>query len=101
MQDDNAKTESELNKLFTGLDAGLNSLREVRATYEEQIAFDFNMLRFFDLGETKVSEILAFFLDRRKEHGQKSAFLRLFLEHFDLTDNINTLLGPDEEITVK
>jgi len=101
MQTEAAKTEAELTSFFAGLHAGLNSLREVRATYDEQIAFNFNMLRFFNLGETKVSEILAFFLDPKKEHGQKAAFLRLCLEHFNLTDDANTLLCADEEITIK
>jgi hypothetical protein len=100
MQDDKAKTESELTKFFTGLDVGLNSLREVRTAYDEQIAFDFNMLRFFKPRETKISEILAFFLDPKNNHGQKYAFLRTFLEHFKLSDNLNTLLSADEQITV-
>jgi len=100
MQDDRAKTESELTRFFAGLDAGLNRLREVRITYDEQIAFDFNMLQFFEPRETKISEILAFFLDRKK-HGQKSAFLRTFLAHFELSDKIESLLKEDEQITVE
>jgi hypothetical protein len=101
MPDDIAKTESELTEFFTGLEAGLNSLREVRTTYDEQIAFNFNMLRFFNPGETKISEILAFFLSPTKEHGQKSSFLQTFLEHFNLSENISALLSADEKITVK
>ena len=101
MQDDKAKTESELANFFAGLDARLNSLREVRTTYDEQIAFNFNMLRFFNPGETKISKILAFFLDPTEKHGQNSAFLRAFLEHFNLSENINTLLSADERALVK
>ena len=100
MHDGEAKTESELARFFSGLEAGLNSLRDVRTAYDEQIAFDFNMLRFFNPGETKISEILAFFLNPKREHGQKSAFLRAFIEHFDLSDNIDALLSADETITV-
>ena len=98
MQADIAKTESELMvEFFAGLDAGLTSLREVRTAYDEQIAFDFNMLRLFKPGETKVSEILAFFLDPKQKHGQKIAFLQKFIEHFDLkpSDEIKTLLSAD------
>jgi hypothetical protein len=101
MQDEKAKTESELTTFFSGLDAGLNSLREVRATYDEQIAFDFNTLRFFGIGENTVSQILAFFLNPKETHGQRTAFLRTFLEHFNLSDSIRALLSKDEIIAVE
>jgi len=101
MQDDKAKTESELTTFFSGLDVGLNGLREVRAAYDEQIAFDFNTLRFFGIGERTVSQILAFFLNRDETHGQKTAFLQTFLEHFNLAGSTRALLSKDETIAVE
>ncbi len=69
---------------FEGLDAGLKSLREVRAVYDEQVAFEFNSTRFFGPNENKTSEILAFFLSPNECHGQKATFLNLFVNQFKI-----------------
>jgi hypothetical protein len=96
-------TEVELkeffNDFFHGLDAGLKSLKEIRAVYDERVAFDFSSVRFFWPNENKISEILAFFLDPNKNHGQKLAFLRAFLEHVNLPDAIE-LLDKKKKVSV-
>lgn len=84
MYDENTETESEFTQFFAGLDAGLKTLREVRSVYDEQVAFEFNATSFFSPDENKTSEILAFFLDPNKNHGQKGTLLKLFVKHFDL-----------------
>ena len=76
--------EMKLERLFRGLQAGLDSLRVVRALYNERVAFEFNSIKFFCPNENKMSEILAFFLDPAETHGQKTAFLNQFLEKFEL-----------------
>jgi hypothetical protein len=82
MNDAEARNELELTliRIFEGLHAGLSSFGQVRDAYNEQVAFDFNSTSFFRPGEVKISEILAFFLHPNKPHGQKSAFLRIFVE---------------------
>jgi len=84
MQDEKGKIESELTEFFAGLDAGLKSLRKVRSIYDEQVAFEFNVTSFFWPDENKTSEILAFFLNPKESHGQKTTFLKLFVKQFKL-----------------
>ena len=91
--------KSFLHSFFNGLDSGLKSLKEIRAVYDERVAFDFCSVRFFWPNENKISEILAFFLDPDKSHGQKTAFLRVFLEHFNLLDAVK-LLDEKKEASV-
>ena len=93
-------TKFEIATFFGGLDAGINSLREVRATYGAQIAFDFNSLALFDIGETKLSEIFAFILNPTSNHAQKDAFLRAFLTFFGLHESVDELLKSCESIEV-
>lgn len=72
-------TPGELEQFFRGLESGLKCFDEIRQIYNEQMAFDFNVLNIFYPNENKVSEILAFFFDPEEMHGQKDKFLRLFL----------------------
>ena len=67
---------------FEGLSTRLNTLKELRSVYDEQMAFNFNATSFFWPSENKTSEILAFFLNPNSNstHGQKDAFLRVFCE---------------------
>ena len=74
--------EREMERSFRSLEAGLKSFNEVRQVYNEQIAFDFNVLSFFYPNENKISEILAFFLNPEETHGQKDKFLQEFLTDY-------------------
>lgn len=78
-------SETELSKkltlFFTGLEAGLKSLREVRSAFDEEVAFDFNPLIFFSINENTVSDMLAYFLNPEAEHGQQDKLLKVFLQH--------------------
>jgi hypothetical protein len=81
----NAPTTTEqLSSFFEGLDSGLKSYREIRKSFDKEIAFDFNSINFFWPGENKVSEIFAFFLDPDETHGQGDTFLRCFLKELKL-----------------
>lgn len=90
--------QKELASLFGGLQAGLNALREVRTIYDERVAFAFNSINFFEPNENKTSEILAFFLDPQKEHGQKDVFLKAFLQYFKLNRPLELLLRGSKPI---
>ena len=83
--------EEFLTKFFHALQAGLDGLQTVRAAYDKRIAFSFSAMNFFDPDENKISEILAFFLNPTKFHGQKEVFLKVFLEAFCLTDALGLL----------
>jgi hypothetical protein len=80
--------EPQVNKYFSGLSATIKSVREVQKIYDPIVAFNFNSLNFFKPGENKVSEILAFFLDPKKPHGQGAKFLELFLKKIEFDKNI-------------
>lgn len=99
---DNKKlVSSQLDSLFTGLESGLISIREVRAIYEEEVAFDFNPLQFFWVGENVVTEMLAYFLNPVANHGQKDRLLKVFLRHIDATIALNHLDRIDSRVKVK
>jgi PD-(D/E)XK nuclease superfamily len=91
MSEQEKTLDATLNKFFQGLQAGLKSLKEVRQIYDEQVAFEFNSVNFFGPNENKISEILAFFLDKSKPHGQKDKFLKIFLEKFNLEKALNLI----------
>jgi len=100
MKNDKGETEVALSEFFAGLSAGLNSLREVRSVYDEQVAFEFNSTNFFSPNETKTSEILAFFLNPNANHGQKGTFLKLFIRQFGIRILPASLMDDFESIKV-
>lgn len=71
---------------FSFLNAYMNGINEVRKSYDSVMAFDFNSLDFFSIGENKTSEILAYFLNPHSNHGQGYLFLELFLKTFNLNE---------------
>lgn len=62
--------------------------KEFRKNFDRQYAFDFNVLNFFKIGENKLSELLAYFIDPKSSHGQQDVFLNVFLNilGFDVKD---------------
>lgn len=81
----------QLDSFFSGLEAGLNSLREVRETYDEEVAFDFNPLQLFQICENSVTGMLTYFLDPMAKHGQKDRLLRAFLQQIGAQLALNLL----------
>ena len=99
-----SEMEGKLDLFFTGLEAGLKSLREVRSAFDEEVAFDFNPLKeLFDscINENKVTEILAYFLDPEGKHGQKDRLLKVFLKKVRAVRAIKVLRDPTKKVTVK
>ena len=90
MPNDNEWT-LKLERLFSRIEAGRMSLKEVRSTYEEEIAFDFDPLTFFSINENTVSWILAYFLNPSQKHGQGDALLRVFLEKLECKEALRLL----------
>lgn len=73
----------------------LQAYNEFKNAYDNQVAFDFNLFNFFNVGENKVSEILAYFLDEKQGHGQGKLFLEIFIADY-LNEDIDT-----HNVTVK
>lgn len=91
---------NEVEKLLQEANAKIEAFEEFKEAYNKQLAFDFNFLKFFRLHENKVSEILAFFLNKNKSHGQGDIFLREFLNYFGINDdkveNLSTTIQLEE-----
>ena len=68
----------QLVPFFAELSTRLKTLEELRSVYDEQMAFNFNATSFFLPQENMTSKILAFFLNPDSNHGQNTAFLRVF-----------------------
>lgn len=67
-----------INVVKTRTDAHLKFKKE----YDKQLAFDFSLFQFFYIGENKISQILAYFLDEKQNHGQGNIFLNEFIKIF-------------------
>jgi hypothetical protein len=74
----NSDIATQLTTFFEGLRTGVYCIRDLRKNYDKKMAFDFNSLNFFQLGENKTSEIISFFLNPNAAHGQGDAFLKCF-----------------------
>jgi len=70
--------ENLLNIVKSRIDAHLKFKKE----YDKQLAFDFSLFQFFTIGENKISQILAYFLDENQNHGQGNIFLKEFVKTF-------------------
>ena len=76
--EDTIKIEKVLHQLKSKIEAH----NEFKEAYNEQLALDFNVFNFFSVGENKISEILAYFLNPNESHGQSDKFLKEFLSLF-------------------
>lgn len=83
-----------IEKILIDVKSKIESHNEFKSEYDRQLAFDFSLFNFFDPGENKISEILAYFLDEKQNHGQGNAFLFEFVKLFgndkiDITHSLN------------
>lgn len=76
--------DNKISSFYSSMNATIKGIKKVRESYDPIMAFDFNALNFFSVGENKTSEILAFFLDPKSAHGQGALFLELFFKQFKL-----------------
>jgi hypothetical protein len=72
----------KIEKLLRVVESKIEAHNEFKKEYDRQLAFDFSLFNFFNVGENKVSQILAYFLDEKKNHGQGNAFLNEFVNMF-------------------
>ena len=74
---------------------------EFKKEYNKLLAFDFNVLNFFQVDENKISEILAFFLDPNETHGQGKKFIQEFVKYFcsEEIDISKVRISTEEVIT--
>jgi hypothetical protein len=92
---DFTKIEQLLNVVKSRIEAHNNFKNQ----YDKQLAFDFSLFNFFSTGENKISQILAYFLDEKQNHGQGNLFLNEFVKQFynkevDITNSINICEKP-------
>ena len=72
----------KIEKLLRVVKSKIEAHNEFKREYDRQLAFDFSLFNFFNVGENKVSQILAYFLDEKQNHGQGNAFLNEFVSMF-------------------
>lgn len=77
--------EEELIKEMSSV---LKIHKEYMEAYNHKLAIGFNVFNFFDVGENKTSEILAYFLNPKEKHAQGDVFLDSFLKL--LPENVKT-----------
>lgn len=72
----------EIENLLNIVKSRIDTHNEFKKEYDKQLAFDFSLFNFFSIGENKVSQILAYFLDEKQNHGQGNLFLNKFVDTF-------------------
>ena len=87
---------TKIEKILSIVKSKIDAHNEFKKEYDRQLAFDFSLFNFFNVGENKVSQILAYFLDEKQNHGQGNIFLNEFVNFFcdcnqeiDSTNSIN------------
>ena len=60
---DSTEIKDILNTVKSRIDAHIKFKKE----YDKQLAFDFSLFQFFKIGENKISQVLAYFLDEHAE----------------------------------
>lgn len=89
---------AQLASFFSGLEATLAISRKFQEANNLEYAFEFNpLIHFYGVGENKLSDMLAFFLNPKEKHGQGRIFADIFVEHFGLGERI----GPFTTLTVE
>ncbi|WP_313578164.1 PD-(D/E)XK nuclease family protein [Chishuiella sp.] len=92
----------ELYSYFSLLENKLDFINEMKTNFNNKLALGFNSFDFWKLNENKVSQILCFFLDPNKEHGQEDLYLKLFFKEFHIKLPItysNDLIVKCEQLT--
>ncbi|MGV0847821.1 PD-(D/E)XK nuclease family protein [Empedobacter falsenii] len=72
----------EIEHLLTIVKSRIDAHLKFKEEYNTQLAFDFSLFQFFSIGENKISQVLAFFLDINQNHGQGDIFLKEFIKTF-------------------
>lgn len=82
----------EVNSLLDIVNEKITIYTEIKAELNKNHALDFNPVDiFFPLGENKLSQILAFFLNPKERHFQGDIYLKAFLKYLDLTPELEKI----------
>ncbi|WP_299368275.1 PD-(D/E)XK nuclease family protein [Winogradskyella sp.] len=71
-----------IKKILLIVQSQIDAHLRFKKEYNKQLALDFNLFQFFSIGENKISQILAYFLDVNQNHGQGDIFLSEFIKSF-------------------
>lgn len=72
----------EIENLLNILKSQIDTHIKFKKEYDKQLALDFSLFQFFSIGENKISQVLAYFLDVNQNHGQGNIFLKSFINTF-------------------
>lgn len=73
-----------IRKMLLTVNSQYKIHQKYKSAYDRQLAFDFSLFQFFTVGENKVSEILAYFLDAKGNHSQGDLFLNEFVSYLQI-----------------
>lgn len=84
----------EIEKILNIVKSRIDAHIKFKKEYDKQLAFDFSLFQFFSIGENKISQVLAYFLDEKQNHAQGNIFLNEFVKTFydkevDVSKSIN------------
>lgn len=72
----------EIENILNIVKSRIDAHYKFKDEYNRQLAFDFSLFQFFSVGENKISQVLAYFLDIHQNHGQGDIFLSEFIKAF-------------------
>lgn len=87
----NGLQESDIRDLLISTSSRLTSHREFLNLHSAELAPYFNVFDFITPNENRLSDIIAYFLDPKEDHGQGDVFLKSFLENMGLQDKFTNL----------
>lgn len=92
----------EIKTLLEVVKSRIDAHLKFKNEYNKQLALDFSLFQFFSIGENKISQVLAFFLDVHQNHGQGDIFLKEFVKTFyERKIEINQLENVCEKVITK
>jgi hypothetical protein len=91
------ESKNHFQKLFSKF----KEINQRIKTENEKTSYLFNPLTFFEIDENKMSELLAFLLNPKANHGQGDIYLREFCNHFGIDENFQNVFIETEHVTDK
>lgn len=84
----------EIKTIINDVRSRIDTHLKFKEEYNKQLALDFSLFQFFSVGENKISQVLAYFLDEKQNHGQGNIFLKEFVklycdEELNFTKSLN------------
>jgi hypothetical protein len=86
---------------FLTLFSKFNEIDQTIKKENKESSYLFNPLSFFEIGENKMSELLAFLLNPNANHGQGVIYLQEFCNHFGIDKDFQDFFVETEHVTDK